>query len=247
MVKIKKPSAINLSDLFEGLQAQMMESIIHGKKISFHAPTKGRISEVNWYELFNTYLPKRYGVEKNIFVVDVTGKLSQEIDLLIFDRQYSPFLFKKDGLQYVPAESVYAVFEVKPNINKGMIEYAGEKVRSVRALKRTSAPIPNIYGIAKPKEPHRILSGILTLGSDWKDPFGKPFASAIESLSEEACVDIGCILEHGAFDVQRDKALTTSKPQKALMYFFLNLLGRLQSFGTVPALDFFEYLKQVGG
>lgn len=245
MVKKNVPNTISISTLFEGLQASMMESLTQGKKITFHAPTKGRISEINWHELFNVHLPKRYGVEKNIFVIDVNGQISQEIDLIIFDRQYSPFLFKKDGVQYIPAESVYAVFEVKPAINKKMIEYAGEKVKSVRILKRTSAPVPNIYGTAKPKKPHRILAGILTLNSEWKDPFGKSFKTVIESLPNKARIDIGCALQCGAFDFQLNKTLTTSKPQKALMHFFLNLLGKLQRFGTVAALDFFEYLKQI--
>lgn len=38
---------------------------------------------------------------------------------------------------YIPAESVYAVFEVKQDV-EGHIEYAAKKVESVRKLKRTS-------------------------------------------------------------------------------------------------------------
>ena len=38
---------------------------------------------------------------------------------------------------YIPAESVYAVFEVKQDV-KGYIDYAAQKVESVRRLKRTS-------------------------------------------------------------------------------------------------------------
>jgi hypothetical protein len=38
---------------------------------------------------------------------------------------------------YIPAESVYAVFEVKQDV-KGNIDYAAQKVESVRRLKRTS-------------------------------------------------------------------------------------------------------------
>lgn len=45
------------------------------------------------------------------------------------------FIFKQDDFMYIPAESVYAVFEVKQDV-KGHIEYASQKVESVRKLKK---------------------------------------------------------------------------------------------------------------
>lgn len=248
MVDRKQPDKIDLGSLFDELQSQMMGNLTQSKKISHHPPTKGKITETNWFNVFDTYLPKRYKVEKNIFVIDVNGQISQEIDLVIFDRQYSPFLFNKDGLLYAPSESIYAVFEVKPILNKETIEYAGEKALSVRRLRRTSAPIYNIYGKAKPKKPHPILSGILTLECGWKSPFGKTFTTAVTNLPEKARLDIGCVLQCGAFYLQykNDSAsIEASSKEKALIHFFLKLLGRMQMFGTVPALDFSEYIKKI--
>ena len=96
--------------------------------------------------MFNDHLPIRYRTEKS-FVVDSKGRLSDQIDAVIFDGQYSPLVLNHAGLLYVPAESVYAVFEVKQTLSKAHVEYAGDKARSVRRLERTSVPIHHAGGV----------------------------------------------------------------------------------------------------
>ena len=44
---------------------------------------------------------------------------SEQIDVVVFDRQYSPFIFNYEGQTIIPAESVYAVFEAKQTVNAG--------------------------------------------------------------------------------------------------------------------------------
>jgi hypothetical protein len=46
-------------------------------------------------------------------LVDCEGKFRDQIDVVVFDRQYSPFIFRYEGQTIVPAESVYAAFEAK--------------------------------------------------------------------------------------------------------------------------------------
>lgn len=98
--------------------------------------SKGDATEQHWIEFLRTYLPDRYKVDKAI-VIDSTGNVSEQMDVVIYDAIYTPFIFKQDGFMYIPAESVYAVFEVKQDV-EGHIEYAAKKVESVRKLKRTS-------------------------------------------------------------------------------------------------------------
>jgi hypothetical protein len=66
-------------------------------------------------------------------------------------------LLNRDGVLYVPAESVYAIIEVKQELSRTYIKYAGDKIKSVRCLKRTSVPIPHAGGTYKPKPPDRII------------------------------------------------------------------------------------------
>lgn len=105
-------------------------------------------------------------------MVDSQGNFSQQIDVVIFDRQYSPFIFTYEGEIIVPAESVYAVFEAKQTANAELVAYAQQKVASVRQLQRTSLPIPHAGGVYPPKALMPILGGLLTFESDWSPALG---------------------------------------------------------------------------
>jgi len=203
-----------------------------------HPGTKGDTLELNWIEFLKTYLPKRYSVDKG-FAIDCEGNLSHQLDLLIFDKQYTPFVFSQDNVFYVPAESIYAVFEVKQELNKKYIEYAGEKVESVRRLKRTSAPVFHVDGCSDPKPHSRILGGILALSSP---PLGNILEKSLRNLSDERKINIGCALQSGAFYVDDSKGdIHKSLPEESLIFFFLNLFRILQKLGTTPAIDIESY------
>mgnify|MGYP001793163375 FL=1 len=76
-----------------------------------------------WRELLETYLPRRYQVE-TAHIVDSNDVFSDQIDVVVFDRQYSPLMFHFEGQKVIPAESVYAVFESKQSINADLVAYA---------------------------------------------------------------------------------------------------------------------------
>jgi hypothetical protein len=76
---------------------------------------------------------------------------------------------------FVPVEAVFVALEIKQTMGRGTIEYASEKVASVRGLRRTSAPVPYVEGKCKPKELHRIIGGLLTMDSEWRPPLGDAF------------------------------------------------------------------------
>ena len=88
-------------------------------------------------------------------------------------------LFNQSGVEYIPAESVYAVFEVKQILNSSNIVYAQQKIESVRKLKRTSTKILHAGGTFEPMEPKWIIGGVITLTSTYdintSDAFQKTF------------------------------------------------------------------------
>lgn len=235
---------VNLRSLFLNLQQQMISKLETNSNVIKNPGAKGAATELNWLDMLRIYLPKRYEGEK-AFVLDANGNLSDEIDIVIFDRQYSPFLFKQDGNCYIPAESVYAVIEVKPSLSKRNIIYAGRKAASVRKLCRTSVPIPHAGGVFEPKKPSDILAGIVALNSHWKPPLGNDFENALIDLSTDERIDFGCILKAGSFVVaygsESAPIIEKSLANDALIHFFLCLLERLQRIATVPALDIRKY------
>ena len=231
-----------LTELFAALQKEMIAKADFSTAVN-HPVDKGDNSEANWINWFNTYFPQRYRAVKAT-VFDSRGNMSDQIDIVLYDAQYSYLGFNENDILYVPAESVYAVFEVKQILNKGNMEYAGEKAESVRKLYRTSTEIPYAKGKYPPKQLHRILAGILVIESGWKSPYSKPFKKCIDAYSEMQQIDCGCILTEGSFFYDYEKGvLNTSIKEEALVYFFLNFLILLQDIGTVPAIDLAEYAK----
>ncbi len=238
---------ISLENIFLGLQEQMITKLKTNKDSIIHPGTKGDTSELCWLDLFKKYLPMRYQTEK-AFVLDSKGQLSDQIDIVVFDRQYSPFLFNQDGALYVPAESVYAVFEVKPELNKENFEYAALKAESVSRLYRTNANIYHADGvIEKPKIPFRIITGLLTLNCGWKSLNESVLIKTISSIDKVQPIDIGCALEGGAFNITYEDGLNIkiSKTEHSLISFFLDFLSVLQRLGTVPAIDIEQYAKSL--
>ena len=127
----------SLSTLFSNFHKDIQLRLEIARQSFSHPGTKGDASESVWLEMLNTYLPQRYSADK-AFIVDSNGIFSEQIDIVVYDRQYSPFIFKYEGQTIIPAESVYAVFEAKQTINASHVAYARQKIASVRALHRTS-------------------------------------------------------------------------------------------------------------
>lgn len=207
-----------------------------------HPTTKGDASEQVWLELFQRYLPRRYQAER-AHVVDSNGVFSDQIDVVIFDRQYSPFIFDFEGQKIIAAESVYAVFEAKQSATAAYVAAAQDKVQSVRRLHRTSLPIPHAGGTYPPKALPPILGGLLTFESDWNPPLGDSLRAALDGGYGERRLDIGCIAAHGVFSCDASGCSTATLKPKAAIAFLLELIARLQDSATVPMIDVRAYAK----
>ena len=96
-----------------------------------------------------------------VLVIDAEGKISQQIDCIISDNVFTPTFWGDHGYVYIPAEAVYAVFEIRQSANKENIDYASEKIKSVRNLRRTSAPYTGDGQNRPPKCPFRIVGGLM--------------------------------------------------------------------------------------
>lgn len=235
---------VDIKGLFYDLQRSMEVELNINRNHVHHQGEKGDASENRWINWLKNHLPKRYAIGK-AFVVDCDGNLSKQLDLVIYDCQYSPFVFNKDDKIYIPAESVYAVFDVKQSLNKRNIIDTSEKIESVRTLRRTTAMIYDARGeITRTKPPIYILGGILATSSDWYPGLGNSFEKNIKSLNNNGFIDLGCIIEEGAFLVKKcnDQILISrSTKNEVLLFFFLNLFMQLQKAGTVTAMDVIKY------
>jgi len=244
----------NLNVVLHDLHKDIQGRLSRIRKMVGHSGSKGDASEKIWLDMFSKYLPSRYKAE-SAFVVDSKGVFSQQIDVVIFDRHYTPFILDYEGQKVIPAESVYAVFECKQELTKDYVKYARDKVKSVRDLYRTSLPIPHAGGTFPAKALMPILGGVLTLDSSWSPPLGNPFLSAL-SEGEDPSLDLGCIASHGFFFTEtktetsaeteietKVKTYVIDTDRKAATGFLFKLISELQKLGTVPMIDVEAYAE----
>lgn len=268
LLKYKK--MVDLRELFHGLQEQMLISLNVNRKFIDHSGSKGDATEQHWIEFLRTYLPDRYKVDKAI-VIDSMGNVSEQMDIVIYDAIYTPFIFKQDGFMYIPAESVYAVFEVKQDV-KGYIEYAAKKVESVRKLKRTSIGMISSGVPMAARKLTKIIGGILTTNSSYREI--DTIKKQLMKLNGLQTLDMGCLCDTGSFYVDYNetipegikptqsiednrkyielvyksrtvKEIEFSDKDVSLFTFFLQLVSYLKFIGTVPAIDINAYLKAI--
>ncbi len=242
-----QPARDRLVQILDGLQARLEGELRGNRAAVMHPGARGGASEEDWLRVLKDHLPRRYQADR-AFVIDSQGSCSEQIDIVIYDRQYSPFLYNQANQRYVPAESVYAVLEVKQDLTREHVRYAGEKASSVRRLHRTSAAVPHVEGIARPRALPRIVAGVLTYQSSWTPPFGDPFRDALAELAAEEQLDVGCALIHGVFEARYAPGaglhLTLAEGPRSLVQFLMRLLKQLQALATAPAIDYEAYLAR---
>ncbi len=268
-----KMNKIELVKLFSGLQKQMNLQLSTSREMILHPSAKGDKLENSWIAWLRHYLPNRYSVNKAI-VIDHTGALSDQIDIVIYDNWFTPFIFNQDDFYYIPAEGVYAVFEVKTDIagytnGQSNIAYAGNKIESVRRLLRTSTSMINSGRKFPPRPLTKIIGGILCNTNAYSHGSNSTIEEHIQKLSGLKGIDLGCIADYGSFfvdylpteeiilegqeaylDVYQKRIpskIHFSQKENSMITFFMQLTRYLQqAIGTVPAIDLQAYLNAIG-
>jgi hypothetical protein len=189
--------------------------------------------------------------------------------VVVYDRQYTPTILDQQDHRYVPAEAVYAIFEVKPSIDIERLRYAAKKAASVRRLTRTSVPFRTATGLGCNRRTY-IVAGIIAPRCRWTSGFGEAFGRAHRMLGKNSQIDCGLALDSGAFDtfkalrtalsavdeanhsdalvdddslVQIPMPFEVAGPRYCLAVFLFRLLHFLQFIGTVPAIDWTAYAR----
>ena len=264
---------MDLKQLFGGLQKQMTSQLNTNREFITHPGSKGDALENTWIDWLRKYLPNRYNVDKAI-IIDSEGNISHQIDVVIYDNWFTPFIFSQNGFHYIPVEGVYAVFEVKPDIkgnvgSDSFLKYAGEKIESVRLLKRTSTSMINSGRKIPPRAFTKIIGGFLCSSNSYSHKDNKTIESHIKRLSNLETIDIGCIADYGSFYVdyigvedttcnnfdkryldyytnRKFNKMIFSEVESSLVSFSLQLTRYLQqAIGTIPAIDLNAYSKVI--
>lgn len=100
-----------------------------------HNGAKGTFREKIIENLLRPFLPGCYGLSGGQ-AFDSHGKLSSQLDIVIYDTLFSYIAPYMKGFIYFPCESIYGNIEVKSNLNKQSFIEAVKNIESLKMLQR---------------------------------------------------------------------------------------------------------------
>ncbi len=101
----------NIRDNYRRIEQSIVEQLYMENNI--HGTTVGTMREEVWQSFFESIIPKKFSIERSVFIIDSNGKISNEVDLAIFDEIYTPYIFKYRNMKFMPIEAVAVVVECK--------------------------------------------------------------------------------------------------------------------------------------
>jgi hypothetical protein len=102
-----------------------------------HRRTRGEIREILVRELFRPFLPSDIGVGTGQ-VIDHTGKVSRQTDIILFDRSLAPPIMLNESLGLFPIESCLYVIEIKSVLNLDELRESHKNALALEALSYTN-------------------------------------------------------------------------------------------------------------
>lgn len=237
---------IDLADHWARIQRRMALELEDARHQTHHG-SGGDASEYDWAKWLGHYLPNRYSVLKDACVIDSLGNRSDQLDVVIYDRHFTPHVWVHEEKIWLPAESVYAVLECKAGLDRAHVDAAGNKVASVRRMERKSKlHVDNSGKVREKAEPKPMLGILVADRSDWALPLGKPLTDALASLQPLGRLDLICAVGAAGVSIAWGEegsppAVRLAAGDHALIGFFAELVSALQAQGSVAPIDFDTY------
>jgi len=134
-------------------------------KMPSHGPTTGSYREEIWMSLFEQIIPRKFCIDQGVFIIDSYGQISPEIDIAIFDEQYTPYIFKYGKIKFIPIEAVAIAVQCKSKDTKGAIKWA----KSIKTLKTSLSSVVRIFNRVVDNSLERAHSNIQDMEDEGRD------------------------------------------------------------------------------
>jgi hypothetical protein len=127
----------NVKRILDSLNREVLNRLALTADIG-HPGENGRARENVLAEFLRRLLPNEFAVDTG-FVFDAGGKMSKQIDIVIYRADYYP-VFEIGGIKHYIVESVVAAIENKASIaSQESLSSALENIKSVKQLDRTGS------------------------------------------------------------------------------------------------------------
>jgi hypothetical protein len=139
--EVPSVAEITSATLLREAAARLRAEFAFVKGTNPHAGSRGGEAEDKLRSFLNSHLPRRFRACTG-FVLDRDGRLSRQMDVLIYDALSAPVYRADETLQIVPSDAVAVAIEVKSRLTKAELVDAAEKLASVKVLSKT--PVANL-------------------------------------------------------------------------------------------------------
>jgi hypothetical protein len=187
---------MDLTKVFSAIGSQMLADFEKIHSQIEHMGGRGSEREASLRQFLETYLPGQYSITTGE-IVDTNGNSSRQCDLIIYDQISCPLLLAGKDYRVIPAESVYAVIEVKSVLDSNQLERAIENIRSIKQLERENGKFGGI---------------VFAYKSNLKEVAIEELTQKIRKKNLEIepieFVDLWCILDSGKISIVNEEGAT---------------------------------------
>lgn len=122
-----------LKEEFESISQMMHIAFQKTTNMINHPGEKGTSRENALIKYFRPHIPDKYEMSEGI-IVDSKDHQSKQVDVIIHDKNTTPFLQDTSLTKIIPIECVYGVIEVKSFLTKETLGQSIKNIQSVRGL-----------------------------------------------------------------------------------------------------------------
>lgn len=129
---------MSLATLFDLVSERLRIEFDYQAKILGHPGEVGTGRENVLKNILAKFIPKRYAIDSG-FVIDALNKRSKQMDIVIYEENYTPVFEIVKGKRFFPCETVVAVGQVKTKIgSRKKLQKCLNNIKSVKELDRSN-------------------------------------------------------------------------------------------------------------
>jgi hypothetical protein len=254
---------MDLGDTFDQVSARMRADLERARGSIKQRASRGGEFEAVFRNFLREYLPRSLDVSTGE-LIDATGRVTRQQDVIISDTAKTPVFYRGDGdYRVIPVEGAYAVIEVKARLDTAELLSIYENMLTVRRLEK----------VAYYKSDGPILERKTLYGQNWEIWPVNYFVFAYDSIDlatlaqrmEEknraeglpltSRIDTICVLDKGVIcNVDENNqwdalpkpgtTLQALPARRSLLLFYALISNYLQQAG-LPDIQFVSYVRRI--
>ena len=165
-----------------------------------HSGQKGSSLERSVHSVLRRFLPENVAVTEGI-VIDSCGFVSNQLDIILYDKAHAQLFYNSDSTRVVPAEFVFAVGEVKAQLDKaGYDQFLNSQLAVKNCSRNFMSTGFTYHGYGRDWTAPPIASFLIAFEAPAPSTYNWAVQSHVDMHNNE-CID--AILSPSAFSIHR--------------------------------------------